>query len=170
MTRARGAAMLIGLASLAILLALVRINSPYRLLYNPSESAPRGWYAVAPIEELSIGELVVAHLPDEAATLAARRSYLPRSIPVLKSVHAIGGQHVCLVDQLLAVDGQLLVHVRGHDGAGRLLIPWRGCRGLTAEEVLLLSTSNDASYDSRYFGPVERSLLVGRAIPLWTWR
>jgi conjugative transfer signal peptidase TraF len=162
--------MVFGLAGLAILLALVRVNSPYRLLYNPSESAPRGWYAIVPIADLSIGELVVAQLPDDAATLAAQRSYLPRSIPVLKGVSAIGGQHVCLVDQALAVDGHVIVHVRGRDGAGRLLIPWRGCRALTAGEVLLLSTSNDASFDSRYFGPVQRSMLVGRAIPLWVWQ
>ena len=43
---------------------------------------------------------------------------------------------------------------------------WRGCRRLKRHEYLLL---NDAprSFDSRYFGPVNASAIIGKAVPLW---
>ncbi|MGC5204350.1 S26 family signal peptidase, partial [Klebsiella pneumoniae] len=37
------------------------------------------------------------------------------------------------------------------------------------DEFLLLNPTNHASYDSRYFGPISRPAVIGKAIPLWTW-
>ena len=36
-------------------------------------------------------------------------------------------------------------------------------------ELFLLSATNPASFDSRYFGPVAVSAVIGSAQPLWTW-
>ena len=56
------------------------------------------------------------------------------------------------------------------DRLGRRLPVWRQCRALHVDELFLLSTTNPASFDSRYFGPVTISAVIGTAQPLWTWR
>lgn len=40
---------------------------------------------------------------------------------------------------------------------------------LRANELFLLSETSDASFDSRYFGPITVDRVIGRARPLWTW-
>jgi conjugative transfer signal peptidase TraF len=124
---------------------------------------------MVPVESPRVNDFVVVRLPEKVAAMAAQRGYLPETVPLLKHVAGIGGRHVCSIEGSLSLDGRAVVHARTHDGAGRPLIPWSGCRALLADEVLLLSTTSEASFDSRYFGPVHRSAIIGRAIPIWIW-
>ncbi len=145
------------------------VHMPYQLLYNPSESAPRGWYVVVPVDEVRVDDFVVVRLPSSVAAFAAQRKYLPLTVPLLKHVAAMSGQRVCALAPMLMIDDSIVAYVRDRDGAGRTLTPWVECRSLFADELLLLSPNIEASFDSRYFGPVHRSNVIGRAIPLWTW-
>ena len=43
---------------------------------------------------------------------------------------------------------------------------WTGCRRLQPGQLLLLNRTS-ASFDSRYFGPVERTAILGKAVLLW---
>jgi len=142
---------------------------PLRLVYNATASAPLGWYAVVPVHEVHVGDVVLAQLPRNAARLADERGYLPASVPILKRVGAVAGQSVCVQNGVLTIDREPSVGVLERDGVGRLLTPWPGCRVLGAEEVFLFSHDSFASFDSRYFGPILRRLVVGRAVALWTW-
>ena len=47
-------------------------------------------------------------------------------------------------------------------------MPWAQCRQLVVDELFLLNVTNPASFDSRYFGPIDASFVVGRAVALWT--
>lgn len=145
------------------------VTMPYRLLYNPSESAPRGWYAVVPACRIQTDDFVVLFLSGAAEKLVTDRQYLPRTVPLLKRVAALGGQHVCERAGSVTINGSFAAQAQRTDGAGRPLDAWSGCRTLRADELFLLSRNKDASFDSRYFGPVLRSTVRGRAIPLWTW-
>ncbi len=140
-----------------------------RLVYNPSESAPLGWYRIAPDERLTVGVLVLTQLPTAVAELADARGYLPRTVPALKLIAAMEGQEVCMRAGIVSIDGRVVALALHHDGAGRPLVAWIGCRTLKAGEVFFLSPDCAASYDSRYFGPVDRALVIGKATPLWTW-
>jgi conjugative transfer signal peptidase TraF len=142
---------------------------PCFLLYNPTESAPRGWYAVGPATDIHVDDFVVVRLPRVVAKLAADRGYLPRSVPLLKHVAAINGQTVCVGNRFVFIDQTIVAIARTYDGAGRALNAWSQCRSLARDELFLLSRDSDASFDSRYFGPVTRSRICGHAKPLWTW-
>lgn len=157
--------------SLAIsALALVATASmPSCVIYNPSSSAPEGWYSVEDAGQLHVGEHVLVHLPAAAAALAAQRGYLPAGIPLVKHIAARAPQHVCVRADAVRIDGRRVADLRAADAHGRPLFAWRGCRRLAADELFLLSETSTASFDSRYFGPVTRERVIGRARPLWTW-
>jgi len=167
--RPRRTPFLLTLLGLSGLLAAAFLDPAYRLVYNPSESAPLGWYLRVPARRLSVNDWVFTRLPEDVATFAAQRGYLPQIIPALKRIGAVADQFACGQDGALYLDGKLAAHARTLDGVGRPLAPWTGCRRLEADELLLLNPSSAGSFDSRYFGPLSRDAVLGRAIPLWTW-
>lgn len=159
---------LIGLGIAA--LAWPSVHTPIaRIVYNPSDSVPRGWYRIGPADSLRVGGIVLVQLPADAAALAARRRYLPEHIPLLKRIGAMSPQQVCIEKHIVRIDGMAVTGVRATDGHGRPLLAWQQCRRLRDGELFLLSATNPASFDSRYFGPIPASAVIGSAHPLWTW-
>lgn len=144
-----------------------------RWVYNPSDSVPRGWYRIEPqpasTDALHVGDIVLARLPAGAAALAAQRGYLPERIPLLKRIGAMAPQRVCIAQRTVYVDDVPVALARSADGQGRGLPLWSHCRALRGGELFLLSATNPASFDSRYFGPIDAAALLGRAQPMWTW-
>lgn len=143
-----------------------------RIVYNPSDSVARGWYRIAPVvssQSLHVGSIVLARLPADVAAFAAQRGYLPAGVPILKRIGALAPQSVCVREQVVRIDGDAVATARLHDGARRPLSAWAQCRSLGETELFLLSDTNPASFDSRYFGPIHASAVLGIARPLWTW-
>jgi len=146
-----------------------------RLVYNPSDSVAVGWYRVEPLNHradspphpLSVGSIVLTHLPPDAAALAAQRGYLPTHIPLLKRVGSVAPQQVCIMDGQVLIDGVPVAAVLPADRLGRPLPVWPQCRRLESGELFLLSATHPASFDSRYFGPVNASIIIGIAHPVW---
>ena len=146
-----------------------------RLIYNPSDSVAVGWYRVDPLDHrtsslprpLSVDSIVLVPLPDRAAMLAAQRGYLPTRVPLLKRVGAVAPQHVCIVAGQVRIDGVPAAAALLADRLGRPLPSLQLCRRLEPGELFLLSVTNPASFDSRYFGPVSASAVIGVAHPVW---
>ena len=141
------------------------------VVYNPSDSVPVGWYRIESADSLprplSVGSIVLARLPGDVAALAAQRGYLPAHIPLLKRVGALAPQHVCIVGGVVQIDGVPAAAVLPTDRMGRLLPSWPQCRRLNPGELFLLSTTNPASFDSRYFGPIAAYAVIGVAQPIY---
>lgn len=176
-SRRRARIMLAGFAAVGLAaLAWAAFVQPLpRLIYNPSDSVPVGWYRVQPLDHraaslprpLSVGSIVLTRLPADAAALAAQRGYLLSHIPLLKRVGAVAPQHVCIVAGQVRIDGVPMAAVLSADRLGRPLPSWPHCRLLADGELFLLSATNPASFDSRYFGPVSASAVIGVAHPIW---
>ena len=176
-SRLRARLVLAGLAAcgLAALAWAAFVQPPPRRVYNPSDSVAVGWYRVDPLDHrtssppspLSVGSIVLTRLPADVAALAAQRGYLPASVPLLKRVGAVAPQHVCIFDALVWIDGVPVAAVLAADRLGRPLPSWPQCRRLRPGELFLLSVTNPASFDSRYFGPVSASAVIGVAHPVW---
>lgn len=182
MSSSRASVLVLGSAATVALAALAWASfaKPLpRLVYNPSDSVPVGWYRVdltvqqptsgttpepAPLQ---IGSIVLVRLPAHTAALAAQRGYLPLKLPLLKRVGAVAPQRVCIIGQTLRIDGNFVTTTLRADRLGRPLHGWPQCRRLRSGEVFLLSATNPASFDSRYFGPVRSVDVIGIAHPLW---
>lgn len=144
------------------LLALnIRPKTP-RLLYNPSESAPIGWYSLEPTHTYHVGDHVAVYLNEDAARLAVDRDYILPNIPIIKTIAAGPGSRYCVSHQLLTIGTDWQVSMELFDRHGREMprLP-AGCTRLLDGEFLVLSNRTQQSFDSRYFGSVHASNILG---------
>lgn len=144
------------------------VGLPKFLLWNASASVPIGLYALRPADAPEVAELLAISPPEPLATYLSERGYLPRGVPLLKRVAALPGQEVCRSGLSISVDGAVLGYARNLDGMRRPLPNWQGCRVIAANQIFLMNWQAADSFDGRYFGPLPRSSIVARAIPLWT--
>jgi len=160
---------LVALGGAAVLLTAIPLflDMPLRLIWNASASVPRGLYIVSPAIP-RLGELAVVRPPASVARFMDRRGYVPRGIPLLKPVAAGPGAYVCRLGADVMVGGVSLATALRADRLGRALPVWSGCHHLGQGEYFLLAAASPSSFDSRYFGPLSRDDLVGRAVPIWT--
>ena len=138
------------------------------LIWNATPSVPVGLYRVQPDHHPRVTETVVVRPPDDLVWFLSEGGYLPRGVPLLKHIAALGGQRVCRVGATITIDGVRQGEALLHDHRGRPLPVWQGCVVLTREQVFLLNADRPGSLDGRYFGPLDRSTIVGRAEPIWT--
>jgi type IV secretory pathway protease TraF len=57
---------------------------------------------------------------------------------------------------------------RERDDRNRPLPAWQGCRIIGKDEIFVMNWQSTDSLDSRYFGPLPASAVIGRALPVWT--
>lgn len=139
-----------------------------RLIWNASASVPIGLYAISAGDHYAVGNLVAVRVQEPLAGILAERGYLGRSVPLMKRVLALPGQTVCRTGLIIAVDGTDVGSALPRDRGGRELPVWRGCRRIAGDQLFLMNWQVGDSFDGRYFGPVPRAQLLGRATPLWT--
>ena len=134
--------------------------------HNPSDSG--AWLVPhRTVYSLQVGS-IAGPTPAPAASLAAQRGYLPAGVPLLKRIGAMAPQRVCVDGTSVRIDDVVVATVMRADGHGRPLSAWSQCRHLARGELFLLSNTNPASFDGRYFGPIHTSEVIGSAQPLWT--
>jgi conjugative transfer signal peptidase TraF len=160
---------LLGLAAVAAAPAAVTAvaKPPTVLVWNASPSAPTGLYEVERRAAVKSDDIVIAWAPGPARRLASVRRYLPATVPLVKPVGAIAGDHVCAFGSTIFINGRAVATRLRTDRSGRPMPWWGGCRLLGPGELFLLSRDAPGAFDGRYFGVTERSLVIGRARLLW---
>lgn len=141
-----------------------------------TRSVPRGLYRAVELP-LQRGVLVAFCLPPTLSAFAAARGYVSwgscpgGTQPVVKPIGAIAGDTVELRPDAILVNGAPLPNsaTLSHDARGRALphLPW-GRYQVTANEFWLFATHIPESWDSRYFGPIPRALILTTARAVWT--
>ena len=148
-------------AGILLLMTSLRGGAP-RLVWNASSSVPLGLYSVEP-GPVRRGDLVLIRPPPAVAELAHQRGYLPKSSYLIKFLWAIPGDQVCRFGTYVLVRGMFVVRALSRDGLGRRMPVWRGCRTLRSDEFFVLA-HDPQSFDSRYFGLVPVTAVMGRAV------
>ncbi|MEE9433724.1 MAG: S26 family signal peptidase [Sphingorhabdus sp.] len=152
-------------------LALIGASSfslPKFVIWNASASIDKGLYFVVPGSHVRRGHIAAYLPPPMLAAWMAKRGYLPKGLPLLKTVASKTGNIFCRSGSIVSYRAKPVAVARDHDRMGRDLPVWQGCRIIGKEEVFLLSPFK-SSLDSRYFGPLPASGLLGRAYPIWTY-
>lgn len=145
----------------------------YRVNTTPSNSLGL-WRIQPPGRDIRVGDRVFICPPDRDLFRSAyARGYLHGGIcsggfaPLLKTVVATAGQKV-QVDSVVRIDKEVLAHseVLQLDGRGRALKRFAG--SVVPQGFLFLHSDFAASYDSRYFGPLPASGVLGLAEKVMT--
>lgn len=162
-------------ASASVMAALGGIGFIGGIRLNLTPSEPLGIWRIEPLSRAPlVGDLVfVCPPPTPQFEDARRRGYLRWGsciggfAPLIKTVAALARQRVEIGDQVV-IDGRPIEasSVRTRDGKGRVLVPYAG--GIVPPGYLFLHSSFESSYDSRYFGPVPGSGILGLARPVFT--
>ena len=144
------------------------------LRLNTSPSVPFGLYRIAGAFA-GDEELVAACLPEPEGRLGGERGYLRRGScpgdvsPVVKHVGARGGDRVRVAQDGIFVNGRYLqAAAPSVDSDHRALQPIApGDYELRSGELWLYSP-HPSSWDSRFFGPVDHTAVLGAVRPIWT--
>jgi conjugative transfer signal peptidase TraF len=160
-------------ASLMAALGGIGLIGGIRLNLTPSQ--PLGIWRIEPLgRDPLVGDLVFICPPSTPQFSEAwQRGYLRRGLcaagfaPLIKTVAALPGQSVAVGDTV-EIDSAVLdaSRVRKSDGQGRPIVAFSG--GIVPPGHLFLHSSFASSYDSRYFGPIPDSGLLGFAAPILT--
>jgi type IV secretory pathway protease TraF len=151
--------MLVGPLVGAALTFVAIFGAPDAILYNPSNSIPRGFYLRSD-ESATRGSIVTVRASEVAPAYAAARHFTDAGDRFIKRVAATRGQVVCATGAVITIDGAVAAQRIERDSAGRALPTWDGCRTLAADEVFLLGDTAD-SFDGRYWGPISVRLIEG---------
>ncbi len=165
----RACSTLVALLAVASLISTIGAKPQPHYIWNLTPSVPLGLYSVQPPERLRVTTLVVATPPEPLATVLSDGGYLPRGVPLLKRIFALPGQTICRLGVQITVDGiAAATPAHERDQRGHPLPVWQGCRVIAAGELFLMNWDEPDSLDGRYFGPLPRSAVVARAVPIWT--
>ncbi|PSS59977.1 conjugative transfer signal peptidase TraF [Ensifer sp. NM-2] len=163
-------------ATVTVLLGAIVIAGlgGYRINLTPSE--PLGLWRIVKLDRAAVvGDLVFICPPRSAAMQEARsRGYLRSGLcrggiaPLIKTVIAVAGQRVA-VGVSVNVDGHPVAHsaLQHRDGQGRPMAGFSG--GVLPAGSVFLHSPFAGSYDSRYFGPVPASGILGLAREVLTY-
>lgn len=138
------------------------------LIWNATESVPTGLYHIRGTASLHVSERVAIDPPLSLRRYLAERGYLPSGVPLLKEVAALRGDTVCRHDLTITINGEEAGEARALDSRARPLPDWQGCHTIGADEIFVMNLRAPDSFDGRYFGPIRRDHLIGRASPVWT--
>lgn len=170
----RAAGIILVVALVGILAICTALTGSYRINLTPSE--PLGLWRIVPLgRPVVVSDLVFICPPATVEMQEARaRGYLrsgscPGGVaPLIKTVIAIAGQQV-EIGASVSVDGREISssRVTRRDGNGRPLAP--SASGTVPAGYVFLHSAFPGSYDSRYFGPVPASGVLGLAQEVLTY-
>lgn len=175
--RQRRVACAILIVGAGFLLIVLAGGALFGLRVNTTPSEPLGLWRIVPISPSSIrtGMIVFVCPPHNERMLEAlRRGYLRRGLcpggfgPLIKTIVAVAGQRIEVTDHL-TVDGTDLAGSRivDMDGQSRSLAP--DTSGTVQPGSVYLHSAFPGSWDSRYFGPIPMSGVIGLAQEVWTY-
>jgi conjugative transfer signal peptidase TraF len=163
--------------SIVIILLVFILLNVFHIQLNYTSSMPIGFYRRVVVTNITRGDLVAVCLPKQIAAIALQRGYLSaghcpsKVIPVLKQVIAIPGDTVMLTNSEIAVNG--LVYAAPFmptDHKKKLLQKFVTSGLYQHTDGYWIYGANDPvkSWDSRYYGGVDRKTIIGVYKPLLT--
>ena len=155
----------VGILTSAALVAVIIFPTQHFLLWNQTESAPKGlyWRNNSPLE---LEGWAVVSAKAAAAKWISGRGYLAPDWPIIKRVRGTSGDEICREGLEISINETVVARALETDSIGQKLPDWQGCLTLKDDQIFLLN-DHPRSLDGRYFGPTQQVDLDGSAHLLW---
>lgn len=150
-----------------------------RIIINVSPSIPLGVYSLKPINtktNLRQNDLVAFCLNIPYREFGLSRGYLlvgsrcSGTAPLLKSIIAVPGDNVTLTNNEIIVNNKVYGYpTHLYDSKHRPLQSWPRGNYKNSQGFWMIGTNSVKSWDSRYFGPIDRKQIIFLIRPLWIW-
>ena len=140
-------------------------QTPTPLLWNQTESAPKGLYWLTK-NEITINSWAVVSADASSTKWISANRYLASGWPMIKRVRGRAGDRVCRQGLEIFINNEVAASALDVDSMGQKLPDWQGCLTLNEDEIFLLN-DHPRSLDGRYFGPTRQEDLDGSARLVW---
>ena len=138
----------------------------YAITYAVTVSMPKGWYLIVSPEKIARHDIVQFKPPEQALNFLHKEHLIPRSDLLLKYVVGLPDDFVCNKNGVILVSQKKFGTVYQFDSKGIKLPKSSFCGKLGHDQYLLLSDRVKNSFDGRYFGPIYKKDIIGRAVLL----
>ena len=132
----------------------------YNLYVNLTSSLPRGVYQLFPEEKITRGDVVLVVDLEE---IGIDRALCPYNV-LLKQIAAFEGDMIDSNGKQIFINGRILPHseIFTKDKYGKNL-PQQQYPYTIPNGAAYLTSQNKYGYDSRYYGPVDKRRIAGKA-------
>lgn len=158
---------------IATVLGLFLFEQRYPIAINVTPSMPMGIYRIED-GEVHRGDTVAFCLTEPHKTIGLDRGYLAKgracqgADPLIKQVIAIPGDTVQLTNPLIRVNGVIYGYRTLYaDSLYRPLAVYPRGNYAPSQGYWLVGTHSVQSWDSRYYGAINRSQMLYKLKPLW---
>jgi conjugative transfer signal peptidase TraF len=138
----------------------------YHITYQATPSVPKGFYVIKPVQKISRGDLVVFLPLASVQDFMQQHHWIPDSGWLMKVVSAVPGDEICRRHDRFWVNGVEVAQVFHFYAPGKKLPQYYFCGRVPKDQYFLLGPQHPHSFDSRYFGFVSRSQIIGNAVRL----
>lgn len=156
------------LAVLAIFYALLWLLKALHIgfIQQLTPSMPEGWYFTYPVSDYHKGDNVVFIPNEQTQDYILAREWLPKDIPLLKKIVGVPGDFLCTKAQNVYINEQWIGKVYQTDGKGNALPIFSFCGKIPKDNYFMQGVANPHSFDSRYYGLVNKSQIMSKAVKL----
>ncbi|MEG0426197.1 MAG: signal peptidase I [Cetobacterium sp.] len=133
---------------------------------NLSPSMPVGIYREykAIKTDIEKEDIVIFPIPEKVESYVHGRGYLPKDIKnLMKRVKGITGDKIEIKDYKLYINGKYIKNVRKLDSLGMKLPEVNGQSFIVKENELFVLGDEENSFDSLYFGVIQREDVTKKA-------
>jgi len=154
----------------ATLAVLSMLFADRQIVINTSPSVQPGIY-VRSSDPPRVGAIVDFRIPPAAwQYVQARTGNRGENWYIIKPIVAGPGDYIDTMKDWLVINGRRIAQMPPlRDHAGHRLPIWRDCRTLRVDEFFVFSARIPNSFDSRCYGPINRSQIDSVRAPLLTW-
>ncbi|MFZ9035033.1 MAG: signal peptidase I [Francisellaceae bacterium] len=156
------------LFGLLLLFALVKLLDYFAIgiSYQGTASMPEGYYLTYPVGAIRRGDVVLFQPDSKLQRYILKRGWLQKPIPLLKEVVGIPGDWLCIEDKVVYINKHKIAIIKTRDNKNRPLAHFHFCGRIPPSNYFLEGISDPDSFDSRYYGLIDKTQILSKAVRL----